>query len=53
MTTDPKQTPEEKQEHAGEPVAQPSPPMDGPKPIPEGAEAVEKFNVTTDTGGGE
>jgi hypothetical protein len=36
-----------------EPVAEPSPPMDGKKPIPAGDSAVEKFLVATDTEGGD
>jgi hypothetical protein len=35
------------------PVAQPSPPMDGKKPIPPGDQEIEKFLVSTDTGGGD
>jgi hypothetical protein len=35
------------------PVAEPSPPMDGPEPIPAGDQEVEKFLVETDTGGGD
>jgi hypothetical protein len=35
------------------PVAQPMPKMDGPKPVPAGKDAVEKFIVTTDTAGGD
>ena len=35
------------------PVAKPSPPMDGSKPIPAGDLEVEKFQVATDTGGGD
>lgn len=35
------------------PVAQPTPPMDGPAPIPAGDKEVEKFLVATDTGGGD
>lgn len=37
----------------GAPVASPAPPLDGKKPIAKGAEEVEKFLVTTDTGGGD
>ena len=36
-----------------EPVANPSPPIDGKKPIPAGGQAIEEFMVTTDTGGGD
>ncbi len=36
-----------------EPVASPAPPIDGTKPIAEGKDAVEKFLVTHDTGGGD
>lgn len=35
------------------PVAEPPPPLDGPKPIPAGDGEVEKFLVATDTGGGD
>jgi hypothetical protein len=38
---------------AAEPVSQPQPPMDGKKPIPSGTDQVEKFMVSTDTGGGD
>jgi hypothetical protein len=37
----------------GAPVAQPMPKIDGPKPVPAGKDAVEKFQVTTDTAGGD
>lgn len=40
-------------ESSAEPVAKPQPPMDGKKPIPSGEGQVEKFMVTTDTGGGD
>lgn len=43
----------EKQEHAGEPVAEPTPPLEGRQPIPAGDDAIEKFLITTDTGGGD
>jgi hypothetical protein len=35
------------------PVSVPSPPVDGAKPVPAGDKEVEKFLVTTDTGGGD
>jgi hypothetical protein len=35
------------------PVAQPMPKMDGAKPVPPGKDQVEKFNVATDTEGGD
>jgi hypothetical protein len=35
------------------PVARPMPKMDGGKPVPEGSDQVEKFNVATDTEGGD
>ena len=35
------------------PVAEPQPPIDGAKPVPAGDEEVEKFLVSTDTGGGD
>jgi hypothetical protein len=38
---------------SAEPVAKPQPSMDGKKPIPSGTDEVEKFMVTTDTGGGD
>ena len=37
----------------GEPVAVPLPPMDGTKPVPPGSDQVERFNVATDTEGGD
>jgi hypothetical protein len=40
-------------EEVADPVADPSPPLDGNKPIPAGDKAVEEFMVTTDTGGGD
>ena len=53
--TESKPTPPEKPlDHPiADPVASPAPPMDGKKPIDEGEDAVEKFLVTTDTGGGD
>ncbi|MFO0936055.1 MAG: hypothetical protein U0798_05995 [Gemmataceae bacterium] len=36
-----------------QPVAEPTAPMDGAKPIPAGTDELEKFLVTTDTNGGE
>jgi hypothetical protein len=35
------------------PVAEPSPPLDGAKPVEAGDKEVEKFLVSTDTGGGD
>lgn len=40
-------------DEVADPVANPSPPIDGRKPIPAGKEAVEKFLVATDTEGGD
>jgi hypothetical protein len=56
VINDPKnpQPPVEKGDpHEAGPVAKPLPPMDGKKPIPEGSDQVERFNVATDTEGGD
>src|SRR5262245_49352735 len=43
----------EREHEPAEPVAEPMPKMDGPKPVPAGKDAVEKFLVSTDTAGGD
>jgi hypothetical protein len=58
MTIDPKaelirEKERESNRTAAEPVAHPMPKMDGNKPIPAGSDQVEKFNVATDTEGGD
>ena len=53
--TQPVHTPEKPTDDhpPGAPVAQPMPKMDGSKPVPAGKDEVEKFNVVTDTAGGD